>query len=326
MRLLRLLCLLGWRQWQRFWFAETDLAPLEWIRAGVGCALFIANTALTSRLEEIYGNDGWMSLEGIRYQWRQPFIHSLHHHISESVDLFAFHYLFLGCTLLLAFGGLTRFVKWIVLVGHISYSYRNPAAAYGTDSLTSVLLWIFCLAPIGNRFSLDSWIAKRHGSQSRHGSLIPGSTALRMIQLQLCIIYLFAGVAKLRGNLWWEGNGVWGALTNYHFSAPLEFFVHYYWILIFANYGTLALEVSYAFLIWGRLRPLLLLSTVGMHLGIGLLMQMHLFGFVAMVTNLAFFRIEWCRFLRPGGLDLLYQKLVCQVPEFTPSTAETETE
>lgn len=319
MRLMRLLILLGWRAWERFWFGNQPVVLLDVIRIGVGGALFVANVALSSRLEELYSNDGWMSLDGIRYQKAHPFINSLHHHITERIDLWAFHYLFLGCLLLFAVGGLTRFAKWVVLVGHISYSYRNPAAAYGTDSLSAVLLWLLCLAPIGQRLSVDRWLADRHGRALPLRSLIPGSTALRLIQLQLCILYFYAGVAKLRGSAWWEGNGVWGALTNYHFNPPLEFLAHNYWLAILLNYATLALEVSYPFLIWGRLRALLCMSAISMHLGIGLLMNMHLFGFVSMTANLAFFNPRWVRYLRRGGLDALYQDL-CQDPDPASST------
>ena len=322
-RVLRLLLLLVWRAWERFWFAEKHFAILDVIRAAVGGALFIANAALSSRLDELYGNDGWMSLEGIRYQRAHPFINSLHHHITERIDLWALHYLFLGCLLLFAVGGFTRVVKWFVLVCHISYSYRNPASTYGTDSLSAVLLWILCLAPIGQRFSVDSWLAGRDGRALPLRSILPGSTALRLIQLQLCIMYFYAGVAKLRGSAWWEGNGVWGALTNYHFNAPLEFLAQHYWLPILLNYGTLALEISYPFLIWGRLRPLLCMSAISMHLGIGLLMNMHLFGFVSMAANLAFFNPQWIRYFRRGGLDALYYDL-CQDPGRPSSTDATE--
>ena len=320
MRLLRLLLLLGWRAWERFWFGEQNTIVLEWIRVGVAGALFVANVALTARLEDLYGNDGWMSLEGIRYQHSHPFIHSVHHYITERVDLFAFHYLYLGCLLLFAIGGLTRAAKWVVLIGHISYCYRNPAATYGVDSLSAVLIWILCLSPVGERLSVDSWLARRRGATRNAGGWIPGCTALRMIQLQLCIIYLFAGTAKLRGSPWWEGNGLWGALTNYHFHAPLEFFAEHYWILIVLNYATLALEISYAFLIWGRLRALICMSTISLHIGIGVLMRMHLFGFVGMAANLAFFNPDWLSYCRRGGLDRLYRELSCQDPTEASST------
>ena len=52
-------------------------------------------------------------------------------------------------------GWRTSWVKWIVLIGQISYDHRNPMFFYGVDKILAGLLLILCLAPIGRALSLD---------------------------------------------------------------------------------------------------------------------------------------------------------------------------
>ena len=51
--------------------------------------------------------------------------------------------------------GARRWVKWIVLIGQISYDHRNPMFFYGVDKILAGLLLILCVAPIGRALSLD---------------------------------------------------------------------------------------------------------------------------------------------------------------------------
>ena len=80
-----------------------------------------------------------------------PWKHSLFFYFTDTWQLVAFHAAFLFCCAAFRLGWRTSWVKWIVLVGHISYDYRNPSLTYGVDKILACLLFILCLAPIGKR-------------------------------------------------------------------------------------------------------------------------------------------------------------------------------
>ena len=64
-------------------------------------------------------------------------------------------------------GWRTSLVKWIVLIGQISYDYRNPMLAYGVDCIIASLLFILCFAPVGRALSLDRVRAVRAAKRQR---------------------------------------------------------------------------------------------------------------------------------------------------------------
>ena len=91
----------------------------------------------------------------------------------------AFHCLFLLCCAAFMLGWRTSLVKWIVLIGQISYDYRNITIVYGADSIIACLLFIMCLAPVGRTLSLDRVRAVRAAKrQNLDGTAAALSNAL----------------------------------------------------------------------------------------------------------------------------------------------------
>ncbi len=117
----------------------------------------------------------------------------------------------------------------------------------------------------------------------------------RLIQLQLCVVYLFAGLGKLQGPAWWDGTAIWGAVASYEYQTiDLTFLASWPWLVNLITLVTLAWECSYAFLIWPRLtRPVWMLMAVAVHLGIGVCMGMMTFGLIMIIANLSFVQPEW---------------------------------
>ncbi len=128
--------------------------------------------------------------------------------------------------------------------------------------------------------------------------------AIRLIQVHMCLVYLFAGLGKLQGDSWWNGEAIWGAIASYEYQTlDLTWIAGHMWLVNVLTLITLAWEVSYAFLIWPRLtRPIYLLIAVVVHLGIGLAMGMLTFGLIMIYGNLAFVRPEFLRAL--GGAKM----------------------
>ena len=111
----------------------------------------------------------------------------------------------------------------------------------------------------------------------------------------MVVIYFSSGVEKLRGNTWWSGEAPWTAMVNNSTAFfPMGFFADNFWIINVMAYGTIMIEISYAFLIWGsNTRPYLLVAALLLHLGIAILLGMYYFSALMAVGHLAFMRRHW---------------------------------
>ena len=109
----------------------------------------------------------------------------------------------------------------------------------------------------------------------------------------MCIVYLFAGLGKLQGNTWWNGEAIWGAFASHEYQTmDFTWLCDYMWLVNLMTLTALTWEIVYPFLIWPRLtRPIMLILAFLVHLGIGVAMGMVEFGLIMIIGNMAF--IDW---------------------------------
>lgn len=308
-------------QWMRIWFQEQTTTPLEIIRIGIAAILFI-NYGLFSGEEilELYGDAGMISKESLMPYIEDPWLQSLLYYISEPWQLMAFYSLFLFSCLMLVLGWHTSFFKWIVFIGHLSFTYRNPAATYGVDAITISILLILCLAPIGKALSLDRVRKVRKAKYRGLETQLPlptsrwGFACTRLIQIQMAILFFFSAAEKLYGDAWWYGNAVWMAITNYQTAfMPVGFLAENYWLINLATYGVLLLEFSYVFLIWGqKTRPYLLVGAIALHLIFIAFLGLYFFAAAMILGHFSFVRHRWLHDwsvawkARMGEMEMIY--------------------
>ena len=106
----------------------------------------------------------------------------------------------------------------------------------------------------------------------------------------MCVIYLFSGIGKIKGEAWWGGDALLMALVNKEYqSLDGTWLIHYRPLAALLTHLTVVLEASYCVLVWPRLtRPIALAIAVGMHAGIGLFLGMWTFGLAMIIGNMAF--------------------------------------
>src|SRR5262249_11626663 len=133
-------------------------------------------------------------------------------------------------TFLFAIGAAARVTSVLTWFGVISYTQRAPTTVFGMDTMMNILLIYLMIGPSGAALSVDRLIRRYvimwRTLRARRPApvripvtpLVSANFAIRLIQVHLCIIYLAAGLAKLRGNSWWTGQAVWGTLANPEFS------------------------------------------------------------------------------------------------------------
>jgi hypothetical protein len=111
------------------------------------------------------------------------------------------------------------------------------------------------------------------------------------MQIQLCVIYLAAVWAKVRGVTWNDGTAVAYALRIDDLARfPLPHFVAESPLIVgLATYATLAVELSLPILVWNRkARPFVLLAGLGMHMSIDYRIMVGFFSYAMIVMYLSF--------------------------------------
>ena len=113
----------------------------------------------------------------------------------------------------------------------------------------------------------------------------------------MCIIYLFAGMAKLTGPAWWDGTAMWMALGNMEYqSLDMTWMADWPRLINLMTHVTIFWELSYSALIWPRLtRPVVLVLAIPLHMGIAICLGMITFGLAMLIGNLAFVPSPWVR-------------------------------
>ena len=126
---------------------------------------------------------------------------------------------------------------------------------------------------------------------------IDTNIAVRLMQLHLCVIYLFGGIGKARGEFWWDGSAMWMSVASLEYqSLDMTWMVHHRWLLALLTHITVFWETFYCFFVWPKLtRPICLLLAVLVHGGIALALGMKTFGLAMIIANLAFVYPEHVR-------------------------------
>ena len=193
-------------------------------------------------------------------------------------------------------GWQTKIVSWITAALVISYAHRATGALFGLDQILAFLTLYLAVSNCGGAFSIDRKLNRSKPVDHQRPRLSPWNTiATRLIQIHLCIVYLFAGLGKCQGDTWWNGEAIWGALASHEYqTVDMTFLADQMGLVAVITLLTLFWEVSYAALIWPKLtRPIMLTIAIPMHLGIGICMGMMTFGLVMLIANLAFIDPAW---------------------------------
>lgn len=277
--------------WDRFWFTPSDPATLGLIRLLGGAMLFYTHLVWSLELEAFFGPKGWVDpaafaeqAEELRYAW------SYFYWIQSPTVLWTVHVVALVVFALLTLGLFTRVVSILAFLITVSYTNRAWFALFGLDDINAMLAMYLMIGPSGEAFSLDRWLARRQGRAGETRTSVTANIAIRLMQVHMCVIYLFSALGKMMGESWWDGTAIWGAIGNLEYqSIDMTWLAHWPLWGAVMTHTTVAWELSYPVLVWPRLtRPLVLAMAVPLHLGIALFLGMMTFGLVMLIANLAF--------------------------------------
>jgi hypothetical protein len=209
--------------------------------------------------------------------------------LSEQVTLRISLVCLLGSGVCLLLGLLSRPAAIAAWLLHLAARSSGGLTAYGVDYFMTIGLFYLMLCPLPDRYSLDFRLWKRRTTDPRRIGFHQ-----RVLQLHLCLIYFFGGLAKCLGAGWWNGDSMWRSLTRspFNFISP-DFLLRWSNLLPVLGILICILEVAYPIFIWPRkTRTIWLFSVLGMHAAIGATMGLYLFALIMIVLNLAAFGPE----------------------------------
>lgn len=295
-----------WEAWSEFWFAPSSPTTLSAIRVLAGAMLLYTHFVWGLGLTDFFGKDAWLS---------QDFMQAMHQSLTDpdgpgpapatapsgiwshfnyvqspGWTMAATHIVALIVFFMLTIGMFSRVMAVLAFLFAVSYANRiTPGAYFGLDKVNCMLAMYLMFGPCGARYSIDRLWRLRRGNSDVPAS--SGATlAIRLIQVHMCIIYLFSAIGKLQGYPWVAGEASWLSFDMAEYrSLDMTWLANYPLLLNLMTHLTVFWELSYCALIWPALtRPWMLLMAVFVHGGIILALGMPTFGLVMLIGNLAF--------------------------------------
>ncbi len=286
--------------WRQFWFTPADPTPLAVMRILFGGMLLYTQFVWGLNLEGFVGADGWQGSTLVRTLQSDQFAWSFWWWIPHGLH-FTAHLLCLAILTLFMLGAYTPFTSVLAYLITISYSSRAPMANYGLDQINGLAALYLAIGPSGSRLSIDRWRLRYRAAREQFAlGLEPivtpvapsarANLALRLVQVHLCVIYVFACLSKLQGESWWNGTAIWQAVSNLEYqSRDLTWLAWYPWLVNLLTHVTIAWEMTFWALVWRPvLRPFVLAVGTAIHLGIGAFMGMWTFGLAVIFAYVAF--------------------------------------
>jgi Vitamin K-dependent gamma-carboxylase len=279
------------RQWDQFWFTPADPTLLALIRIATGLMLLYTHAVWGLALDDFFGPKSWLSPALVRAIQSEQYTYSFWWVVPPAAMWYAY-----GASMLIfacfTIGLWTRVSSVLALATAISYVNRVPASLFGLDQINIMLTLYLAIGSSGQVLSVDRWLIWRKNGKNAP-ILVPTvavNLAQRLIQVHMAIIYLFAGLSKLQGPAWWNGEAMWRAFANLEYqSMDMTGLAWYPWMVNAFTHITIIWELSFCVLIWNRLaRPLVLLGAVVTHIGIGACLGMWTFGLIMLIGNAAF--------------------------------------
>ncbi|WP_185976271.1 HTTM domain-containing protein [Mycolicibacterium sp. 018/SC-01/001] len=271
--------------WLTFWFHPQPMYVLGMVRIVFGVLIVAWTLSFRTDLTDFFTSKGVVAQpRSDAFEW------NIFHHVSDTTVSIGWWVLLLA-GIALTLGWHSRLAALAVFVLVLSFQYRNPLVFNAGDVLVRVEALVIALAPAGAALSLDE--RRRYGSFWSAQSRAPWP--LRLLQIQLTIIYTATFVARLTGEKWPDGTAL-----SYAFRLEDMLIIRVPRLIsenpLLMNVGTWAVlvaEVLIGILIWFR-RFRRVVATIGvtLHLAIMATIAVGFFSPAMLVLYLAFLPAE----------------------------------
>ncbi|CAB9516127.1 Vitamin K-dependent gamma-carboxylase [Seminavis robusta] len=199
------------------------------------------------------------------------------------------YWLLFSHVVLLGLGIAPRFQAVFVFFWTCMFRHHNNIIWDDEDTIFKQLAFYLIFFPL-DRYTV--WTFFKRESKKEEEASWP-MWPFRLMQIQMCLVYLSTGLLKWKGNEWIDGSALWyvvhldelyGNLFNPHWMFG------YYSVLKFLTWQTLVSEVACPILVWfDRTRSFALIMIFLFHLGLDLSMNLNFFHWIMSVGWLSFY-------------------------------------
>lgn len=284
------------RVWNGFFHAPVELRVVGCLRI-VYAAIVLVNAAAFFPYLEMWFGEAGVFPRSIAAELSDPQQLSLFHWLpaTEGV-LWTGYTLFVVHAVLLLVGYCPRINALGTYVWLLSFQHRSQFLWDGEDQVMRLVGFYLLFMPLHR---IWAWDWRLRPSASAATEPISG-WGLRLLQLQMCIIFLDTAGSKLHGSMWQDGTALYYASRLDDFFCPdcvPHFLYNTPWIVRLLTWSVLALEFCVPVLVWFKeTRRTALIAAVVFHLGCMVSMNLFLFhpimlcGWMAFLTREDF---EW---------------------------------
>lgn len=278
---------------ERFLFAPASATPFAALRIGLAATLLAQALQVAPVFHALYHHRGLLRgplmdtfgpehLPPLGRLWSWLSVSAA----AESLLLGLLAALYVAGLLGTLVGWRTRASTCAAWLLHLFFMLLAYHTNYGVDALANMFLFYLLWSPAGEALALDH---RRGRAPDR-----PRATSrllLRVMQVHLCIAYLFSGVEKASGEQWRNGEAIWRSLTAQGYATfDFQWLAQVPWLAVVAGWLVLIVEIGYPVFIWPRrTRTAWIGAVVAMHAGIGIFMGLHVFAALMIVLTVSMF-------------------------------------
>lgn len=270
-------------RWNAFFFTAAPAYPLGLVRMGFGLVVVAWCLTLMPDLLAVFGSQGVEPEHpSADFQW------SVFQIWPGDNALLVGWALLVVSAVAMTVGWHSRVTAVLVFVLLQSFLRRGEHYFNAGDSILTVIALVLALSSCGAALSLDQ--------RRRAGAFWSAQTRavwpVRLLQIQLSIIYLATVQAKLANKTWVDGSAVfyaWGTDGRWALLPAPEWLAANAIAVNLIAWGTLLIELALAILVWSRRwRYWVLAAGVVMHLTIMINLNVAFFSVAMFVLYLAF--------------------------------------
>lgn len=295
-------------KWCAFWFTPKPAYTLGLVRMMFGAVVVAWTLTLLPDLYQLFGQQGVVP-QHPRFDYQWSFFGAWP---GDKALLIGWALLLLSA-IALSVGWHSRIAAIVVFVLIHSFMGRDPYVFNAGDAIIRIVALVLALSSCGAALSVD----QRRRTGSFWSAQCRAPWPVRLLQVELTLIYLVSVQAKLTGSSWPDGSAVsyaWRTDGRWAFLPAPEWLSANGILVNAVTWSTLLIELAIAILVWNRRwRFWVLAAGVVMHLAMMVNLNIGFFSLAMFVLYLAFvpwetveqmpgrLKSRWSRYRQPSN-------------------------
>lgn len=279
--------------WRTLWFSVEPAYTLGLVRMAFGALMVYVTLDLLPVIPVLFSENGPVPTQptSADFSWLNSLQIGIFQIWTSDTAVLVAWVLLLLSAVSLTLGWQSRISALLVWILFMSFLRRNPMVLYAGDQVMTNTALILAISGCGAALSLDQ--RRRNGrfwsAEERMG------WPIRLLQVQLSLIYFFSAQTKFIGEAWNDGSAAsfpWRVYRDWAILPVPQWVAENPYLVNVASWSTMAIELSLAVLVWNRrYRCGVLAAGVLMHTLIWLNMSVMFFSLAMFVLYLAW--VPW---------------------------------